>query len=499
MSNLDKKDIAGVVAGNIQSSEIYAENVKMSNNERGGHGFAGEKANHLYDKLTGKKAKIVGDDNSKNGADRLVNGTQIQTKFCHGGGKCISECFENGKFRYWNNDGSPMKIEVPKDFYADAKQSFAQRVEKDPKQFGLSGTEDEIKKAAKQLADETIKESPFTYAQAKNIAKFGTIESLTFDAVNGIQVAGTAMGLSAVISFATAIWSGEDFDVALKSACYSGLKVGGTAWITNIASSQIGRTGLTQSLRPATDWVVKNVLGNEATTFLANTLRASAGKSVLNGAAAANHLSKFLRGNVVTGVITVGVLSSADLFRLFQGRMSGAQVFKNVTNTAAGVAGGTGGWFGGASAGAVVGSAIPIIGTAAGAIVGGILGSVTGGIVANKASSTIMDSLIVDDSKEMQDILGKVFTQLAQDYLLNKTEADNILAKLQDKLSIDILRDMYGASSRSSFAENMIEPLIIEEVKKRRVIRIADLPTSENLANGIKNILDNDDENEINE
>lgn len=497
MSNLDKKDIAGTIAGNMQSSEIYADNVRMMGSR--GHGFAAEKANHLYDVFTGNDAKIIGDDNLKNGADRLVNGTQIQTKFCNGGGKCISECFEGDKFRYWNSDGSPMQIEVPKDFYLDAKQSFTQRVERNPEQFGISGTKEEIKKAAEKLADETIKESPFTYAQAKNIAKFGTVESITFDAVNGIKVAGTAMGISAVISFATAIWSGEDFDVALESACYSGLKVGGIAWVTSIATAQIGRTGIEQSLRPATDWVVKQ-LGNKTTQALANTLRASVGKSSIYGVAASNHLSKFLRGNVVTGVITVGVLSSADLFRMFQGRVSGAQVFKNVTNTAASVAGGTGGWMGGATAGAAIGSAVPIIGTAAGAFIGGILGSFAGGMAANKASSAIMYNLIEDDSKEMQDILGSVFTRLAQDYLLSTAEAEKVLAKLQEKLSVDILRDMYGASSRGSFAENLIEPLIIEEVKKRRVIRLADLPTLENVADELEVILEkemnHDDESE---
>ena len=485
MSSIDKKEITGTVVGNLSAAENYADNIKMGG-ERG-HGFAAEKANHLHDQFSGKHAQIIGDDNAKNGADRLVDGVQIQTKFCNGGGKCISECFDEGRFRYWNADGTPMQIEVPKDFYHDAKQSFTQRVERNPEQFNISGTKEEIKSAAEKLADETIKESPFTYTQAKNIAKFGTVESLTYDAIKGVQIAGTAMGISAVISFATALWSGEDFDVALKSACYSGLKVGGVAWIGSITTAQIGRTGIEQSLRPATDWVVRQ-MGSRTAATIANSMRV--GGNSIYGAAATNHLSKLLRGNVVTGVVTVGVLSSADVFRMFQGRVSGAQVFKNVTNTAASVAGGTAGWMGGAYAGAAIGSIIPGVGTAVGGVIGGILGSFGGGAAANKASSSVMNNIIEDDSKEMQDILGKVFSQLAEDYLLGQTEAENVLTKLQEKLSINILRDMYASSSHSKFATNLIEPLIIEEVKKRRTIYIEDLPNLENLADELEEILE---------
>lgn len=113
-----KDDLPGVAVGVSGNANIYTENVIL-NAERG-HGFAAEKANHLKDVLTGQDAKIVGGDNTKNGADRLVNGVHIQTKYCSSGSKCIQECFENGKFRYLNVDGSPMQIEVPSDKYEAA-------------------------------------------------------------------------------------------------------------------------------------------------------------------------------------------------------------------------------------------------------------------------------------------------------------------------------------------------------------------------------------------
>ena len=60
-----------------------------------GHGFAAESANDLYDRFTGKDAQIIGGDNAKDGADRIVNGTNIQSKYCSSGSKCIRECFRD--------------------------------------------------------------------------------------------------------------------------------------------------------------------------------------------------------------------------------------------------------------------------------------------------------------------------------------------------------------------------------------------------------------------
>ena len=61
-----------------------------------GHGFAAEQANNLHDILTGKDAKIVGGDNAKDGPDRMVNGVNIQTKYCHDAASSVQAAFENG-------------------------------------------------------------------------------------------------------------------------------------------------------------------------------------------------------------------------------------------------------------------------------------------------------------------------------------------------------------------------------------------------------------------
>ena len=459
---MSKKETIGTAAGVAGSSENYADNVVLGASR--GHGFAAEKANHLYDVFSGKDAKIVGGDNAKNGADRLVDGVNIQTKYCKTGSKCISECFEGGEFRYINSDGSPMQIEVPSDKYDSAIQSMEERIKKGQ----IPGVSDP------EVANELVRKGTFTYEQVRNIAKFGTVESLTYDAVNGIKLAGTAMGISAAVSFAVSLWNGDDWDKALESSCYVGLKVGGVAWVSSIITTQLGRTGIEQGLRGATDWVVQQ-MGPKAAAWIANGLRSG---NAIYGAAAMNHVSKLLRGNVVTGVVTTLVISSVDFVRMFQGRCSGAQLFKNVASTASGVAGGTGGWMAGAAGGAAVGSAIPVIGTAAGGIIGGLLGAFAGGTAANAAANAILDEFIEDDAKEMLDIVKNVFGELAFDYLLNEEEAEAVIDEFKSEDVPDFLRDMYAASSRRVFAKDKFEPMIQDIAKNRNIIY---LPSDEQL------------------
>jgi len=158
--------------------------------------------------------------------------------------------------------------------------------------------------------------------------------------------------------------------------------------------------------------------------------------------------------------------------RMFNGRVSGAQVFKNVTTTAASVAGGTGGWMGGAAAGAAIGSAIPIIGTAAGGIIGGILGSLAGGTAASAVVSSVLDSFIEDDAKEMLRKVEEVFGQLAENYLLTEKEAKSVIDEFQQRDMPDTLRDMYASDDSYDFARNILEPLIETQAKNRKMIKL---------------------------
>ena len=471
---------SGVVYGNISNaSSIYGTD--KFNTPRG-HGFAAEYANHLHDKVKhgdffgNEKVKLVGDEIDpktgrivKNGADRIVDGINIQTKYCASGSKCISECFENGVLKYKNPDGTPMQIEVPSDMYDSAVKAMENRI----KNGEVPGVSDPTK------ARDIVKRGSFTYQQAKNIARFGTVESITFDAVNGAIIATNAMGISATLTFATSIWNGEDFDIALKNAAYAGLRVGGTTFLTAVLASQLSKAGLNSALVGSSEAIV-SLMGPKASAMLVNAFRSGGN---IYGAAAMKSAAKMLRGNVITGAVSVVVLSSFDVANIFRGRISGAQLFKNVANTASTVAGGTAGWVAGAAGGAAVGSAIPIVGTAIGGVVGGILGSFAGGAAAGKVSGVVLDGFIEDDANKMVEKIEEVFIQLAEEYLLTKKEAEKIVDNLKDILTGKVLKDMFASSQRIDFARNLIEPLIEEEVKNREKIKI---PTNVDMSKGLR-------------
>lgn len=457
----------GLGIGNFQAINNQFEEEKF--HARQGHGFAAERANTLFDKLSGHDAKIVGDDNAKNGADRIVDGVYIQSKYCATGSRCINECFENdgkGFFRYMNN-GKPMQIEVPSDKYDDAIRAMEEKIRRGQVE-GVSNPEE---------AKNIVRKGHFTYEQARNIAKAGTVESLTYDAVNGTIIATSAFGVTALITLATSVWGGEDFDKALKLATYSGLKVGGTAFVTSILASQLSKAGLNSALVGSSEAIVV-FMGPKASAVLINAFRY--GSKPIYGAAAMKSAAKLLRGNVITAGITFVVLSAFDVADIFSGRISGKQLFKNLANTAATVGGGTGGWIAGAAAGSAI---LPGIGT----VIGGLVGSMFGGTAAGKVTNTVVGKFVEDDADEMVEIIESVFTDMVGEYLLSQKEAENAVDRLQEKLDGKILKDMYGSDSRRAFARNMLTPIIEGEIARRSVIPAL---TETQMITSVRNVLE---------
>ena len=460
-------EASGLGLGTFQTVNNQYEEEKF--HARQGHGFAAERANTLYDIFTGHDAKVVGDDNAKNGADRIVDGVYIQSKYCATGSGCINECFEeNGKgtFRYMI-DGKPMQIEVPSDKYDEALKAMEEKI-RNGQVKGITDPEE---------AKNIIRKGHFTYTQAKNIAKAGTIESLTYDAVNGVIIATSAFGVTAMITLATSVWNGEDFEDAVKIATYSGLKVGGTAFVTSILAAQLSKAGLNSALVGSSEAIV-SMMGPKASAVLINAFRT--GAKPIYGAAAMKSAAKLLRGNAVTAGVTFVVLSSFDVANIFRGRISGKQLLKNMAGTAATVGGGTGGWIAGAAAGSAI---LPGVGT----VIGGIAGSLVGGAAAGKATNAVVGTFIEDDADEMVEIIQAVFTDMASEYLLSNKEAEKSVDKLRDKLDGKILKDMFASSDRKRFARNMLTPIIEKEIAKREIIHNL---STEQMINSVKTVLE---------
>ena len=470
------KDVGGIVTGNYKTVNKQYDEEKF--HARQGHGFAAERANNLYDNLTGHDAKIVGDDNAKNGADRVVDGIYIQSKYCQTGKRCINECFDkDGQFKYMI-DGKPMQIEVPSDKYDEAVNAMKEKI----RNGQVKGVTDENE------AKNIVRKGHFTYAQAKNIAKAGTVESLTYDSVNGIITAASAFGVTVTISFATSIWNGEDTDTALKIAAYSGLKVGGTAFITSVLASQLSKMGLNSALVSSSEAIV-SMLGPKASAVLINAFRI--GSKPIYGAAAMKSAAKLLRSNAITTSITFVVLSTHDVADIFNGKISGKQFVKNVTKSGVTIGAGTVGYIAGAAAGANFvkkilrdsnNKCLKVASVAAGLVASTISGS-----VANKVADSVANVLMEDDADKMIKIIQDVFTELASEYLLSAKEAEKSIDKLKDKLDEKVLKNMFASNNREEFARDLLIPIIENETKKRK--HISNIST-EQMVDEVREILE---------
>lgn len=469
-------DISGAMAGGIAVSNYGTVSTVITGEKflipNGGLGFAAERANNLVDLYSGRNARIVGDNNAKNGADRWVNGVSLQSKYYSTGRESINACFDDngkGNFRYLLSDGKPMTIEVASDGYDSAVKTMEEKISNGQ----VNGVTDP--KDAKLL----VRKGHITHQQAMNIAKAGTIESLTYDAGTGLIVATSAFGVTALITFATYMWRGEDFKVSLRAATYSGLKVGGVAFITSVVVNQLSRTGFS-TLFAGPSNIAAILIGDKTSAIITKAFMPG---TELLGAKAMERAAQILRTNFMSSAVTIVVLTSFDVAEIFRGRISGRQLFKNFASTTVTVVSGSGGWV----AGACIGSRImPGVGT----IVGGLVGSIVAGSVAGKLSNKVLSHFIEDDAVEMVRIIEKVFGELAFDYLLNQKEAEACVNILKGKLNGKLLKDVYESHERKEFARNLLIP-IIEDVTSRR--QMVHEPSDEDKISELERILEEEE------
>lgn len=338
-----------------------------------GHGFAAEDANAMWDRWHGKSVNKVGLDNSLNGADRISDGVQIQTKYCADAGKSVGAAFENGTYRYGG-----MKIEVPSDQYEEAVRIMRERIS----QGKVPGVTDP------NMAEQIILKGHYTYDEAVRIAKAGNLDSIKFDIQTQAVACAFACGLSFSVTYCTAKAKGMSHTEALKVASIQAAKSGGATMISGVAAQQLLRTQVgrnfaaaaTKAVKPIVRAAMNTEVGKQMVTKTASVI---AGKQVA-GTAAANVVTKALRTNaVVSSVVFVGT-TIPDAVKLCRGKISGQEFAENTTSNAAGVGGG----WAGASAGAALGSVIcPGIGTAIGGIIGGIGGGIGASLGVRKVFS----------------------------------------------------------------------------------------------------------------
>lgn len=464
-------EVGGYLSGNMLSTASLYKDRKFS--WPMGFAFAAENGNNLIDRLHGINATVVGDNNVLNGPDRLIinrhGETLVQTKYHQTASAGVSDAFDpqTGLYRYLDGDGKPMQLEVPKDQYDAAVKAMRKKIENN-KVPGVTDPDD---------AEHIIRAGHLTFEQAKNIAKAGNIDSLKYDAANGIVSAGCAAGISFVIDYACYILNGQDRMTAVKNAGMNGLKTGSVVFATYVVSSQLAKTGMAQSLSNALIPTAESIL---------RTFGDDAGRAILQGAglqAAGNVTARqvanaLARELIVDGVLVI-VLTGADVVDLFRGRISKEEVLKNLCVTIITVAVGAAGGYGGALAGNV-------IAPGAGGVIGAAAGSILAGTLTMLGAEALIAPFYESDAEEMYQIISAEFTALCGDYLITEEEGIRITEALTGQLSGDVLKDMYASEDRSRFAYELLEPLFSAEAAQRTTIVT---PTTEEIRRQMKQAL----------
>jgi hypothetical protein len=450
------------------AAAFVAEQTQVAkyHNLKSGHGFAAEDANHLADLFAGKPASIVGRGNTLNGADRLVGGTAIQSKYYRTAVDTLAAAFDgpSGNFRY-----TGQLLEVPKDQHAEVVRLMRRKIY----QGRVPGVTDPAK------ASEIVKAGSVTYRQAFNTARPGTLESLVFDAKTQAVTTLGAFGLSFAVTFIFAKLNGKNQDQALREASLAAVKVGGATLLTGILASQFLRTRTAAVSAVAIRSFLKRVPCDSLGRKVLEAFACGAAGQPVAGAAAINHLAKALRSNILTAAIATAVTSTPDFYRAFFARtISRKQLIKNVTVNAAGAAGGTAGWFAGAAGGAAIGTAVaPGVGTTVGAVVGGIAGAFGLGAGCAIGTKHVTDMLIEDDAVAMISLLRRRLAKIAESYLLTPHEVELLGKEANRKANAKWLRQLFRENSASrkranKFISDEFTPFVERMLRRRPKLRL---------------------------
>lgn len=449
-------ETAGVATAVKQFDSSFQETKHYMDGARG-HGYAGEYANNTFDRAIGLDAESTAqvlDEHGrqvKAGADRTVNGVEIQTKYYRSASESVGAAFKNGTAIYLRSDGSGkmQRIEVPFNQYGDALKEMQKRID--------SGQVPGVEPG--ESASDYVKRGVATYSQTYNIARAGCIEGVVVDFATGAVQARDAALLSAVIVFALSIWNGKDAKEAAKNAVVSGLKVVGKSGVIYLINMQINRA---QTVNPV--GLQKLPDGSLGLTSLKNPLSSVASLSddmasqLRNSDIAKTELGKMLGLSELTGTqLTTNTLLIAlqfgpDAFNVITGNISGDQFGKNVAVTTA-----------------------ALFGADVGNLIFPVVGGVIGGFVAGAIAKSVADSFVEDDWIKMFRILKEEFLEALGINGFNKQEREQFIKYTIKSESLkDELKKMYSSGDPRKYArEKMIGHAVDKILTQRKKITAA--------------------------
>ncbi|TQR19933.1 N-acetylmuramoyl-L-alanine amidase family protein [Psychrobacillus vulpis] len=420
----------GTVYANVDS-HFHEEVLNGIVNNPQGHGFAAEYANDLIDKIKHPFLKVqrVGQGNAKDGADRVVGSTRIQTKYLSSARNSVNAAFKSkvdgGEYKYGG-----MQLEVPKDQYNEAIELMK----------GKIGEGKVPEHSNPKDAYKIIRKGQVTWTESKLIAKGGNLTSLKYDALDGVVQSLPVSGISFAIVFAQAKWSGAETKDAAVMAAKAGTKTLVMGTVVYAGSQQI------------TKIMTARIASQTGKKIMAETVAKRSGM-----------------------VISFGIVMVPNIFNSLTGRISSQQLLKNTLVAGGGFLAAVGA---SAGAGALLGSVIPGAGNVVGTVVGAFAG-VAGGIVGTVGSKKVIDHFIQDDRIEMFAQLKEEYIDIVMSISMTDAEFTEIQEIVFNKSLESKLKDMYKASydlgSRRYARENIVEDAVEQIIKQRSKIDDSEL------------------------
>lgn len=408
-----------------------------------GHGHVGEQYGDTLDRLRFKRTSHNGMDHKPLGKDRMVNGVDIQTKYCASAGKSIGQVFDKNGAKYISKDGpnagKMMTLEVPRDQYQDCVKLMEKKIEQgqvpgesDPKNApkyvkkgAISYFHSEV--ATKSIFDRNseirVKDSNGKLVRDSNgnpkVQKVTLGEKLVWSAggdfATGVASAMPTAFITGIWVYLNCIWDGENSEDALKQSSLAMLKPalwGGTIYMF---SSQFA--------------------GSKPGQKLANQL--------FKGVNNKGKLTKNMTGLTMTA-LTVAFTIGPDAINCLRGRISVNQLVKN--------------------------SVVTGVGVAAGYAFAGPVGGMVGGAATSFATKKILDQFIEDDAVGMIRVAKEEFIETVLSAGLKQDEIEEILNQtFLEKHFNKQLQIMFSKEDSRGYIHNVYFEDVVAIFKKREI------------------------------
>ena len=460
---LEKKQRMEKEKGYIQNTalnKVFGNQQKAYNETKGNmggaqsHGYAAEYANNTVDRLTGhvveSTAQVLDEHGRqvKNGADRTVDGMEIQTKYYKSAHESIDNAFKGGEARYIRKDGKMMQIEVPREQYQEALKYMQEKID--------SGKVPNIEPG--ERAENYVRRGYITYEQAYNVGLSGTLESLACDVGMGTVSSVNPAGISALIVFAQSVWNGKSVEEAVNDSLFMGMHILGRGTFAYTISMQLSRKYLAIPFTKADPLNGGIAKGNKSVMNPVYDMSNKLAKSIQNSNLAHNDLGKSLGLDEIKGQeIIVGGVSAVtyfgpDVYRAMSGKISIDQLAKNSLITTGGIVGG------------MLLEGIPVV--------GGLIGVAAGQFVVQ----TIMDEFIEDDKVKMFRILKEEYLDTISISGLSKEEVEEVTNNTIANPNLEkILENMFMSGIYRQYARVAImNEEIVLVMSRRKKIQEAD-------------------------